>query len=301
MPAAEVPSIATELPADADRHDGGVDAEPQLESLTEELYANPPTEFVARRDALAAQARSAGDRLLAKQLKALRRPSVGAWYLNVAARAGLASLAELIAFGQQLREAQAAGDFAALRELAGRRNPTVAAAVRELVAELGRLGTTATAAGLEEVRNTLASALADPEVADQLARGRLDRPHNYSGFGQLSATAAVTTLPPAPSSPSAAPEDPDAEAGRLARQRAESEAAAAAAELEARVAELAAAEDRAQEARARVEALAADLAEARDHLAEAEAGLAAAAEAERLAVDRIQPNLRRADPEGSRG
>ncbi len=264
-----------------------MDEEPQLEPVTEELYANPPAEFVARRDALAAKARAAGDRLLAKQIKALRRPSVGAWYLNASARAGLASLQDLTDLGQQLRDAQAAGDFGTLRELAARRNPVVGAVVRELVAELGGLGTTVSPAGLDEVRNTLASALADPEVADRLTRGRLDRPHNYSGFGALSSAAAVTTLQPARSGRPAAPEEP-AEAERIARQQAEQEAAAAQAELEAGIANRAAAEDRARAASARVEALVAELAEARDQLAEAEAGLAEAAEAERAAADRVE-------------
>ena len=50
-----------------------------LEATSDELYASAPTEFVARRDALAAEARAAGDRGLAAALKALRRPSVGAW------------------------------------------------------------------------------------------------------------------------------------------------------------------------------------------------------------------------------
>ncbi|MCC6498348.1 MAG: hypothetical protein IT193_19035 [Propionibacteriaceae bacterium] len=272
-----------------------MDEEPQLEPVTEELYANPPAEFVARRDALAAQARAAGDRLLAKQIKALRRPSVGAWYLNASARAGLASLKDLTDLGQQLRDAQAAGDFAALRVLAARRNPVVGAVVRELAAELGRLGTSASPAGLDEVRNTLASALADPGVADQLTRGRLDRPHNYSGFGALSSTAAVTTLPPARSGRPAAAEDP-AEAERIAREQAEQEVAAAEAELEAGIANRAVAEDRARAAGARVEALAAEFAEARDRLAEAEAGLAQAAEAERAAAGRVEQARSRLPP-----
>ncbi len=262
-----------------------MDEGPELESITEELYAHPPAEFVTRRDELAKRTRAAGDALLAKQIKALRRPSVGAWYLNASARAGLVSLSELTHLGEQLRDAQSTGDFAALRELATRRNPVVAAAVRELVAELARLGTTATPAGLDEVRSTLASALADPEVADQLTRGRLDRPHNYSGFGELSVPAAVTMLSSA--QPVASPEPGDA-AARRARELAEQALAAAEADLETSTANRAAAEDRARVAGSRVADLSAELAAARDQLAAVEAELAGAADQELLATDRVE-------------
>lgn len=256
--------------------------------MTEELYGHPPAEFVARRDELVKQARADGDRLLAKQIKALRRPSAGAWYLNASARASLASLRELTNLGQQLRDAQSAGDFAALRELAARRNPVVAAVVRELVAELARVGTTATPSGLDEVRGTLASALADPEVADQLRRGRLDRPHNYSGFGELSVPAAVTRLSPSRSSNSAAPDDHAAEADRLTMEQLERELSAAEADLEASTANRTAAEGRARTADSLVESLTAELAEARAQLAVTEAEVAEAADEEQLAGDRVE-------------
>ena len=84
-----------------------------------------PSDFVARRDELAKQARGDGDRELAAAIKALRRPTVGAWYVNLASRAGLTSLRELLDLGRELRETQAAGDFAALRDLAARRGPLV--------------------------------------------------------------------------------------------------------------------------------------------------------------------------------
>lgn len=62
---------------------------PGLDTAIEELYAGYPAAFVARRDELAKQARASGDRSLAAAIKALRRPTVGSWYLNVASRAGL--------------------------------------------------------------------------------------------------------------------------------------------------------------------------------------------------------------------
>lgn len=56
-----------------------VSALPGFEAITDELYEGSPAAFVARRDELAKQARSSGDRVLATAIKALRRPTVGAW------------------------------------------------------------------------------------------------------------------------------------------------------------------------------------------------------------------------------
>ena len=65
-----------------------------LVAATQGLYAGAPSDFVAHRDALAKQLRASGDRALAAAVKGLRRPSLGAWYLNVASHDGLTSLQE---------------------------------------------------------------------------------------------------------------------------------------------------------------------------------------------------------------
>ncbi len=298
-------------------HHGRVSGEPGLEALTDELYAAPPGEFVARRDELAKQTRTAGDRQLANAIKALRRPTVGAWYLNTAARSGLLSLRELVELGEQLRQAQATGDFAALRELAAQRNPLVGRVVRDLSAHLARLGVAATPGGLDEVRATLASVLADPVVSAETVKGRLDGPRTYSGFGELAFPAPPAGPATAPAEPDEASAKPDERAKRDRPARAQeskpqepkkpargrSAAAApdraevqrARRELDAANAELAGATARRQEAAARVdaaglrvEALAAELAEARDELLAAEADLAAAAEAEGRSARRVR-------------
>ena len=71
------------------------------------LYAGDPAAFVAGRDALAKRVRGAGEREAATAIKGLRRPSLGAWYANVAARASLMSLREWLALGAEIRDAQA--------------------------------------------------------------------------------------------------------------------------------------------------------------------------------------------------
>jgi hypothetical protein len=271
--------------------------ESDLRALTDELYARPPAEFVARRDELARAARASGDRELAAQVKALRRPSVGAGYLNSGVRAELGALAEVMELGRRLRDAQAGGDFAALRELGSRRGTLVAAAMRELGAHLVVAGVSATPAGLDEARTTLSSALADPEVAAELAAGRLDRPHVYAGFGDASGWAVVT---PAPARPSRdRPEAAAAEAAGAAQRAAEDARRAAEdvarQELEEAEADLAAsaddheaAQDAATAAADRVGVLTSALAEAKEALRAAKDELSEATTRQTAARRRVE-------------
>jgi hypothetical protein len=70
-----------------------------LSAAADELYGADPAGFVARRTELVKQARTAGDKALAGQIAALRRPTVAAWYMNLLARAGSTELDELIDLG----------------------------------------------------------------------------------------------------------------------------------------------------------------------------------------------------------
>lgn len=259
-----------------------------FEALTDELYARPPAGFVTRRDELATQARTAGDRVLATQIKALRRPSVGAWYLNSGVRARLASLEELIRLGQQLRDAQSRGDFDAVRELGAQRGAAAGATLRELRAHLAGAGITATATGLEEVRATLTSALADPDVADQLARGRLDRPHVYAGLGDLPDVLGAN----GPTEQDRAADDAEHRAAEEAAARQELERAEA--ELAARTAERDAADAEVRARRERVAALTAELDEARATLRAATKELDAAVDRQAVARRRAERARRQA-------
>ncbi|HEY3408777.1 MAG TPA: hypothetical protein VGK53_11460 [Propionicimonas sp.] len=239
-----------------------------LDAVSAELYGGMPADFVTRRDELAKQARGDGDRELAAAIKALRRPTVGAWYLNVAAAAGLTSLRELLDLGRELRETQAAGDFAALRELAARRGPLVARVLRDLTAHLAQVGVTVTGNGLDEVRTTLGAALADPAV-DQLVRsGRVDRPLSYGGFGEVDMAVPV----PARGASGGAKDSPAKAAAQASEQLAATRRELAAAERERAAIEAHSVEAGAalRAARRRVETLETELDRARDALARAE-------------------------------
>ena len=246
-----------------------------LDAVRAELYAGSPADFVARRDELAKQARGEGDRELATAIKALRRPTVGAWYLNVAAAAGLTSLRELLELGRELRETQAAGDFAALRDLAARRGPLVSRVLRDLTAHLAQVGIAATSSGLDEVRTTLGAALADPAVDAQVRAGQVDRAHSYGGFGEVEMAAAPP--PPAPSGSSKTSKETSKAPPKKDAAAAREQLAAARRELAAAERERATVESRSREAgstlraaRKRVESLETELDRARDALTKAE-------------------------------
>ena len=139
------------------------------------LYALPPEEFVAARNALA--------RTLPKpeaaEVRKLRRPSVVAWAINQAVRRSPALVAALLDAGEALRAAQEAavtggGGGAALREATAARRD----AVRRLAAEVGVRPEYAGA-----VAATLEAATVDSSVAEALRAGRLEREVEPGGFG----------------------------------------------------------------------------------------------------------------------
>lgn len=264
----------------------GVTQVPSLDEVAEELFAALPADFVARRDELARQARASGDRELAVAIKALRRPTTGAWYVNVGSRAGLTSLRDWLRLGEDLRQAQASGNLAALRALAAQRGPLEAMVLRDLAAHLAQRGVTVTASGLDEVRATLGAALADPDAEALVASGRVDRPLTYAGFGVLDATVLAAR--------SEAGSPVDSTAGRKADEQEQTrrELEAAEQELAALGARKKTAEADVEEHRARIEVLEAELAQARVGQADAAKALTALIAEEDAVTARIAHLLR---------
>lgn len=168
-----------------------------LDETADQLYALPPEDFTAARDEAARQAKAAGDADLAKQVKALRRPSVGAWLVNLLASREGELLEQLLSLGPALAQAQAQGQGEELRQLGAQRRELVTAVATRAV-ELG--GRSVSAAVREEVASTLETALADPASADALRSGRLVRGLSYAGFGGVDLAGAVAgsgrTMPP---------------------------------------------------------------------------------------------------------
>ncbi|MEV4140411.1 TolC family protein [Dactylosporangium sp. NPDC049742] len=150
-----------------------------LAAVVARLYSAPPEDFVAIRSEEIATARKARDTRLAKEIGALRKPTVAAWLVNLLAHERPDLVEELLELGGQLREAQRDLRGAELRELSTRRRATVSALAKQ-AAQLAGRGETA----LAEVEGTLAAALADAAAAASVQEGRLTKSLEYTGFGE---------------------------------------------------------------------------------------------------------------------
>ena len=108
-----------------------------LDEAADELYAVSPDDFMARRTALAKQAKEAGEKLLAKQIAALRKPTRSAWLVNLVARAEPDRVGELVELGAALQQAQQAMDGDELRRLSRDRRTLIDTLARR-AGELGQ-------------------------------------------------------------------------------------------------------------------------------------------------------------------
>ena len=144
-----------------------------LGAATRELFELPPAEFTAERDKLAAEARRAGTRELAAAIKALRRPTTSAWLANLLVRQRQDLVAELVALGAAMRNAQASLAAGDMRALAAVRRRLIAALVAEAGALATERGQSLTRAGQEELEATFEAAVADEGAAGALRSGRL--------------------------------------------------------------------------------------------------------------------------------
>ena len=247
-----------------------------LDEVAGRLYALPPSEFTAAREAEARAAKDAGDVRLAREIAGLRKPTVSASAVNRLAREHPDDLGELLALGERLREAWQAHDAEALAELTRSRG--------ELAGRLSRLirrDTGLSAAAAAEAEQTLDAAVVDAGAAEEVRRGRLAKPLSYSGFA------------PAPV-PRGRPAKKPADAAAEERRREEAEARKAAERQEARNAHrewVAALEQAVQEHDERAERVALlerKLAKARKRLAESTQRLEVAQREERHARQRAE-------------
>jgi hypothetical protein len=267
-------SAALYLPARAGQ-DEDVTGADLLQEAAAELYSADPDEFVERRKGLVARARAAGETSAAKQIAGLRKPTRSAWVVNQLVRSAPEVPNELASLGDELRDAQGSLDGAAIRELSRRRRQLVEALARQAFTAAGL--DSPPAALRDEVTATLGAALADPQVAEQMAAGAMARVAHRDGLGPPDAPDLTLATPPSGGRTKAAASK--AQGPRPAKLTAE-ERAQARAEAKARAAEEAAAarERRRQEA----------MAGAEQAVAEADRAAEAAGAAEQELEDSVQ-------------
>jgi hypothetical protein len=152
-----------------------------------DLYGLPLEEFIPARDALAKRLRK-DDRERAAAVKKLPKPSVAAWAVNQAARsqpkerrALLESAAELARVQEAMLAGEAkAGDLeAAVRAQREATDALVAAASGLLSGK----GTSPSGAALDRVRETFQAVATDPELAELVEAGTVDRERRAAGLG----------------------------------------------------------------------------------------------------------------------
>lgn len=180
-----------------------------LATATAELYAMDPDGFIARRTEIVKQLRADKQREPAKQVAALRRPTRGAWLVNLLARSRADELAELLDLGPALAEAHTAGSADQLRTLTTLRRRAVSSLVDTALA-LGReAGYRPSDAVRDEVSTTLEAALNHPEFGQAVRAGSLHQAAESAAsfptelFAGLAPTQ-LRVLPPPPA------DEPDA-------------------------------------------------------------------------------------------
>ncbi|MFB4319487.1 hypothetical protein [Actinomadura sp. 21ATH] len=151
-----------------------------LTSAAQDLYGAAPDDFMDTRKRLVQEAKRDGDAALAKEIGALRRPTLPAWAVNLLSRSAGEELERLLDVGARMREAwSSGGDIGGLEQ---RRGELVASLVRRALELAAEGGHPLRDAAVREVEDTLQAATVDADVAAEVGRGRLTRPRSHTGF-----------------------------------------------------------------------------------------------------------------------
>jgi len=142
----------------------------ELDARLDELFTAPAAEFVKARDALVRDLKREHRSDDAADVHALRRPTVAVWGVNQMAHAHRDRVAALVEAGRELEALQQEG--------AGARDELRAAtrtrrALLDQLAEVAASYTERPEASRGAIVATLDAASLDPELRDDLARGRL--------------------------------------------------------------------------------------------------------------------------------
>jgi hypothetical protein len=162
-----------------------------LLSIAEELYSLLPAEFTGTRNQWAKQTKADGDTEVAKEVSALRKPSVAAWVVNMMMRHQGEQMTQVLELGASLRQAQADLDGEALRELTRQRRQLTTAVTRQGRELAGELGVRITESVAEQVQGTLHAAMIDEDAAAGVRSGLLVSALEATGVGTADVVDAV--------------------------------------------------------------------------------------------------------------
>ncbi len=253
---------------------------PLLE-IADRLYGLPMADFTPTRDALVKEHKA--DKAFAAQVRALKKPSLAAWVVNLLVRRDAAQVEQVLSMGEALREAQANLDGDELRALTRQRRQLTAAVTTQARGMAREEGVKVTQAVADQVEATLTAAMVDAGAATAVRSGLLVASLTATGVGVVEAADALAV--PEALGFVAAPREavalarpqlrvvPDPEADRKARRAAEQAVADARAEVESAREALGSAADDVDESQARALQLQAELDELQGRIAQLEADL----------------------------
>ncbi|MGW5188830.1 hypothetical protein ACWEOO_06220 [Kribbella sp. NPDC004138] len=167
-----------------------------FEEAADAVYAAPAADFIATRNELAKQLKADGDALASTRLKALRKPTVAAWIANLVARRLPDELDDLLALGDEFREATADLDGERLRELTPKRHQLLDKLSKEAARLADEEGQKVSADVGQKLRETLDAALVDPAAGDAVREGRLSSALRHVGFGVVDETGEPSNVTP---------------------------------------------------------------------------------------------------------
>ncbi|MEU4603554.1 hypothetical protein AB0F43_11295 [Kribbella sp. NPDC023972] len=167
-----------------------------FEEAADALYAASGADFIATRNELAKQLKADGDQLGSTRLKAMRKPTVAAWVANLVARELPDELDDLLALGDEFREATADLDGERLRELTPKRHKLLDKLATDATKLAEKQGQKVSADVGQKLRETLDAALVDPAAGDAVREGRLSSALRHVGFGVVDESGEPTNVAP---------------------------------------------------------------------------------------------------------
>jgi hypothetical protein len=262
-----------------------------VQAALDELFATPPEEFVAARNALVKALKADEHAAEARYVGTLRKPNRLVWALNQLALTGHDSLSELLDAAEEVRDGGGGDMKAAMAELREAVNAAATAATARF--DPARVSDRA------DLAQALSALVGDEEAMLELAEGRLqDLAPTDALFGLTPAPPAKPKPKPKPK-PKAAPKDEAAPpVDQLAVRRATKKQKEAAKADDTAQRALARAEKALAGDRGALEQADGDLTAAKDELAAAEAAVEAAqkalAKAEQVAAKAVDAQERSA-------
>lgn len=182
-----------------------------LPQPADRLFEISPEEFTAERDRIAKELKKQGESGAAAEVKALKRPSITAYALNVVARKDPDLVGSLLEADERLRTAKSRAEMDGAKT---GRQKAISAISGRAVLVLTEQGRPVTAQVRERLTETLLAVATDDRTRELLRRGRLLKEAEAGGFGgPIAAFEAVE------------PDEEHRKAGRrVSRLRAEAEA-----------------------------------------------------------------------------